>query len=272
MKFRPAPIPKNENLRIKAVQRTGVLDVDNKDLFLVYNELAKQISGAKSSYTGLIDEKRQYFLAHHGMGDDDFPDEVPRKKTLCQYALNNTAPLIVADLRKDDRFNSHDVVKSPPHLVFYAGFPIINKDGLILGTLCVTDFEVLDLSDLQIDLLIKLTGRLAHQLEIQAEQREITAKRIIDLITKIRNTLTSIDIDEVVGFLSVINHQSIEKTIQDRLIKLNLISINKNEIVLSDLGRNLQKSIGLDSGIYRRIIVSRDIVESNLDKMLTNLD
>ena len=106
----------------------------------------------------------------------------------------------------------------------------------------------------------------------QAEQREITAKRIIDLIAKIRNTLTSIDIDEVVGFLSVINHQSIEKTIQDRLIKLNLISINKNEIVLSDLGRNLQKSIGLDSGIYRRIIVSRDIVESNLDKMLTNLD
>ena len=67
MKFKPAPIPKNEELRLKAVQRTGVLDVDNKDLFTVYNELAKQISGAKSSYTGLIDEKRQYFLAHDGM-------------------------------------------------------------------------------------------------------------------------------------------------------------------------------------------------------------
>ena len=45
-----------------------------------------------------------------------------------------------------------------------------------------------------------------------------------------------------------------------------------HEIILTNLGRNLQKDIGLDSGVYRRIIVSRDIVESNLDKMLTSLD
>ena len=44
------------------------------------------------------------------------------------------------------------------------------------------------------------------------------------------------------------------------------------KIILTNLGRNLQKDIGLDSGVYRRIIVSRDIVESNLDKMLTSLD
>ena len=272
MKFKPAPIPKNEELRLKAVQRTGVLDVDNQDLFIVYNELAKQISGAKSSYTGLIDEKRQYFLAHDGMGDD-FPNEVPRKQTLCQYALNNTAPLIVEDLRKDNRFSSHDVVKFPPYLVFYAGFPIISKDGLILGTLCVTDFKVLVLSDGQIDLLVKLTGRLAHQLEIQAEQREMTAKRVVELITKIKKTIPTIDIEEVIGFLSAVNSQSIEKQMQDQLMNLNLISINnKNEIIFTNLGRNLQKDIGLDSGVYRRIIVSRDIVESNLDKMLTSLD
>ena len=60
---------------------------------------------------------------------------------------------------------------------------------------------------------------------------------------------------------------------QGQLMNLNLISINnKNEIILTNLGRNLQKDIGLDSGVYRRIIVSRDIVESNLDKMLTSLD
>ena len=100
---------------------------------------------------------------------------------------------------------------------------------------------------------------MAHQLEIQAEQREMTAKRIIDLIAKIRNTVTSIDIDEVVGFLSIVNNQSIEKQMQKRLKKLNLISIKKNEIILSDLGRKIQKLIGLDTGVYRRIVVSRGL-------------
>ena len=37
-KFSPAPIPKNEERRLEAVRRTGVMDVDNKDLFIVYNE------------------------------------------------------------------------------------------------------------------------------------------------------------------------------------------------------------------------------------------
>ena len=39
----------------------------------------------------------------------------------------------------------------------------------------------------------------------------------------------------------------------------------KNEIILSDLGRKIQKLIGLDTGVYRRIVVSRDIVANNLD-------
>jgi len=32
-------MPKNENKNLEAVRRTGVMDVDNKDLFIVYNEL-----------------------------------------------------------------------------------------------------------------------------------------------------------------------------------------------------------------------------------------
>ena len=40
---------------------------------------------------------------------------------------------------------------------------------------------------------------------------------------------------------------------------------------LSILGRNLQKQIGLDSGIYKKIVVQKDTVSSNLDNMLDEL-
>ena len=59
--FLPAKLPSNESRRLEAVRRTGELDVDNKDLFIVFNELAKQISNMPVSYTGLMDEDRQFF-------------------------------------------------------------------------------------------------------------------------------------------------------------------------------------------------------------------
>ena len=40
---------------------------------------------------------------------------------------------------------------------------------------------------------------------------------------------------------------------------------------LSILGRNLQKQIGLDSGIYKKIVVQKDAISSNLDNMLDEL-
>ena len=92
MKFKPAPIPKNEELRLKAVQRTGVLDVDNKDLFIVYNELAKQISNMPVSYTGLIDESRQLnFMTTYQNVDDlyIFNPEFPSYQNYTELTNSN---------------------------------------------------------------------------------------------------------------------------------------------------------------------------------------
>ena len=83
--FLPAKLPSNESRRLEAVRRTGELDVDNKDLFIVFNELAKQISNMPVSYTGLMDQNRQ-FLCHIGM-PDDIPDSIPRESAFCQFAL-----------------------------------------------------------------------------------------------------------------------------------------------------------------------------------------
>jgi hypothetical protein len=107
--FLPAKIPSNDVRRVEAVKRTGVLDLDNKDLFIVYNELAKQISNMPVSYTGLIDENRQFFLCHIGM-PDDLPDSLPRESTFCQFAINSTKPLIVSNCKKDDRFKNHPIL------------------------------------------------------------------------------------------------------------------------------------------------------------------
>ena len=266
--FLPAPLPSNESRRLEAVRRTGVMDVANTDLFIVYNELAKQISKMPVSYTGLIDENRQYFLCHIGL-PSDLPESAPRENTFCQYALNSTEPLIVTDMQEDHRFKNHPIVTGEPFVRFYGGFPIVTQGGLVLGTLCVVDYiKDASLDSEQIDLLVKLTGRLAHQLETQSAQREITASKTIDLLTKIQKNLPDFTIKDTIFLLTLIEGRNLSNEARDALVKRELLDKNG---VMTLLGRKVQKEIGLDSGIYRRLSIAPDNVQENLDNMLGEL-
>ena len=266
--FLPAPQPLNEERRLEAVKKSGLMDVDNKDLFVIYNELAKQISNFPFSYTGIIDETRQYILCQVGL-PDDMPNSIPREDTFCQYTLNSTEPLIVENLRNHKIFKYHPIVEGPPFLKFYAGFPIVTESGYVLGTLCINHSdENAKLSKEQINLLVKLTSKLAHQLEIQYKQREISALKTIELLKIVQTNLPEFDIPKLIGFLNIIQNGQNEIKMNKILQNYGLIDDDGN---LSILGRNLQKQIGLDSGIYKKIVVQKDTVSSNLDNMLDEL-
>ena len=268
-KFIPAPIPKNEERRLEAVRRTGVMDVDNKDLFIIYNELAKQISNMPVSYTGLIDERRQYMICHVGL-PDDLPADAVRENTFCQYALNSTSPLIVENCKEDHRFKYHPIVTGPPYVHFYGGFPIVTQAGLVLGTLCVTDTDPASkLEKQQVDLLEKLAGRLAHQLETQSAQREITASKTKSLLLETHKKFPNFGIKDLVAFLSLIEGEQLDSSAKKALKNDGLISDNGQ---MTDKARLFQKQIGLDSGIFRRIVVSDNNIQENLDNMLNELE
>ena len=268
-KFTPAPIPKNEARRLEAVRRTGVMDVDNKDLFIIYNELAKQISNMPVSYTGLIDERRQYMICHVGL-PDDLPADAVRENTFCQYALNSTSPLIVENCKEDHRFKYHPIVTGPPYVHFYGGFPIVTQAGLVLGTLCVTDTDPASkLEKQQIDLLEKLAGRLAHQLETQSAQREITASKTKSLLLETQKKFPNFGIKGLIAFLSLIEGEQLDSSAKKALKNDGLISDNGQ---MTEKARLFQKQIGLDSGIFRRIVVSDNNIQENLDNMLNELE
>ena len=268
-KFTPAPIPKNEERRLEAVRRTGVMDVDNKDLFIIYNELAKQISNMPVSYTGLIDERRQYMICHVGL-PDDLPADAVRENTFCQYALNSTSPLIVENCKEDHRFKYHPIVTGPPYVHFYGGFPIVTQAGLVLGTLCVTDTDSASkLEKQQIDLLEKLAGRLAHQLETQSAQREITASKTKSLLLETQKKFPNFGIKGLIAFLSLIEGEQLDSSAKKALKNDGLISDNGE---MTEKARLFQKQIGLDSGIFRRIVVSDNNIQENLDNMLNELE
>ena len=266
--FSPAAIPSNEVRRLEAVRKTGVMDVANEELFLIYTELAKEISNMPVSYTGLIDEERQYMLCHVGLSKDR-PDSAPRERTFCQFALNSTDPILVEDCSKDDRFKNHPVVTGDPYVKFYGGFPLVTQGGLILGTLCVVDTEFgKKLENNQITLIQKLAARLAHQLETQGDQREITASRAIDMLKVVDKKHPNMTIKDTINFLTIIEGRPIDEAGKQNLIKYGLLDASG---VMTKRARELQSELDLDQGIFKRISISKDQAEANLDNMLSEL-
>ena len=152
MNFKPANIPPNDALRVKAVQRTGVLDESREELYEIYCFLAKEITGCPVSWTGVIDSEKQFVLARDGF-PDGVPMEMPREQTLCQFAIEKTEPLIINDMTIDYRFKNHPAVVDFG-VKFYAAFPVTTSDGYTLGTLCVSDNRVRRLTKNKIKFVI----------------------------------------------------------------------------------------------------------------------
>jgi GAF domain-containing protein len=130
--------PQDEEQRQQAVDRTGVLKRrPNADLQRIVDEAAK-LFRAPIAAISIIDRNRQWFAARTGID----AEETPRAVSFCAHAIHRPGePLIVPDARHDPRFSRNPLVMFSPHIRFYAGVPLIDRQGYPLGALCVADMK-----------------------------------------------------------------------------------------------------------------------------------
>lgn len=127
-------------------------------------KIAAEICGTPISLISLIDDKRQWFKSHYGLN----ATETPKEYAFCAHAINTPKDVfIVQDARKDERFHDNPLVTDDPHVIFYAGVPLVSEAGLPLGTLCVIDHKPNLLSQSQIGSLSALSNQVINLLELR---------------------------------------------------------------------------------------------------------
>jgi PAS domain S-box-containing protein len=127
----------SEAERLSALRSYRVLDTEPEPAFDQIAQLAATLFEAPMALVSLIDDDRQWFKARHGL---DFCS-TPREQAFCAHALELEphGVMVVTDATVDPRFVDNPLVVGAPHIRFYAGALLTDKDGHNLGTLCVID-------------------------------------------------------------------------------------------------------------------------------------
>jgi diguanylate cyclase (GGDEF)-like protein/PAS domain S-box-containing protein len=168
-----ATIVDDELARLAALHRTGLLDTDPEPAFDAIARLASDVAGVPIALVSLVDFDRQWFKARVGLDVGETPSDI----AFCRHAVDAPDhPLVVPDTHLDSRFAANPLVTGDPGIRFYAGFPIRDRDGHALGTLCVIDREPRRMSGQQMSRLDALATLVQELISLRR-----TTVRVADL-------------------------------------------------------------------------------------------
>ena len=276
--FKPAPMTSNEERRLEALKRLGVIGTDQGDIFDIYSELALEVSGFFAATCSLIDVDTQHGISLCSLNGElekmteGKPVKVERAQSPCAYTILTPEPLLVPDCREHKIFKDAGTVKAGM-VVAYAGFPIINKDNYVFGTICLFDPKIKKLEKQEIKLLEKLTKRLAHQLDTQAEQKAVTAEKISLAIGIFEERVGECSLKDFKYFINLCAGRDIESEKCHNLNSNKLCSVNKNgNMELPEKGQELQIKMGLQTRTLNKRKVEGEAANLLVDSMLSELE
>ncbi|EZP73450.1 Histidine kinase [Sphingomonas paucimobilis] len=140
-------------------------------------EFASALCDAPIALVSIVEDERQRFLARTGLD----AEETPRDVSFCAHAMMDSAIFVVSDATSDPRFRDNALVLGPPHIRFYAGAPLLDREGVPLGALCVIDERPRDdLTPLQRQGLALLARHVMVVLEGRRRDQDVIAQQIRD--------------------------------------------------------------------------------------------
>lgn len=149
-----------EVARRQGLDALGVLDTPPEERFDRITRLARLTFDIKLSTVTLIDRDRAWFKSCAGA---DFV-EVPRDESFCAQTVVADRVVVVPDATLDDRFSALPGVVGPPHIRFYAGFPVHDSHGTAIGTLCLYDDRPRTLDKTGHSIMAELTSWVESEL------------------------------------------------------------------------------------------------------------
>lgn len=177
----------NEQKRLEALRSYRILDTDEEVDYDDLTEIAAAICDTPIALISFVDKDRQWFKSHYGLA----VDQTDRCHSFCSHAIQNPEKLMqIEDAQFDQRFHDNPLVTGSPDIRFYAGMPLLDKDGFALGSLCVIDQKPRLLTQIQQKALRTLAQQVIDKLSLRRNNRElqIINQQLTETNGKLRET------------------------------------------------------------------------------------
>lgn len=150
-----------ETARLDALHQLKLLDTPASESFDRITRMASQIFGLPISAVSLTDKDRQWFKSRVGVEHMS----IPREKAPCARVAESTDVVLISDLLEDDCYKSS--ILAGQGVRFYAGAPLVTRDGFGLGALCVLGTEPRTATPAEMAALNDLAQMVMSQIELQ---------------------------------------------------------------------------------------------------------
>jgi hypothetical protein len=246
------PSLNSEQARTARVVATGLCDRDTRLAFHSSVAMAKLICDCALASVSLIDDEKVHFLSHN-FGVPLDVSELRRDHSLCAQVLASPLPRIVPDLRLDPDLRHHVFVEGAPHFVFWAGFPLTDDDGFILGSLSVADFHPIHLDQRSVDLMIGLARQVSRQIKTLRHDQSDLWPSIVALLQGLARSAPTLCLPDAEAFLQLCNGNPPDPCAAKRLIEAGLAKPGgAGGVVLSALGEQIRADQNLNAPALRQ--------------------
>lgn len=163
------PVAPNESQRLAALERSGLLDTPPEEAFDRLTWLAAKTLDAPISLMAMLTPTRQWFKSRLGL---DLV-ETPRSWAFCNHTILQQGVFWVEDLSADPRFATNPAVAGGEGFRFYAGAPILDREGFAMGTLCVIDNRPRTLNEREARTLSALAALGSTEVRLRGTERQL---------------------------------------------------------------------------------------------------
>ena len=156
----PLTVSSEEN-RLSALQQLRLLDTPASESFDRITRMASQIFNLPIAAVSLTDRDRQWFKSRVGVDHCS----IPRDKAPCAEVAETAKFLVIPDFAENPLYADSTLGRSG--IRFYAGAPLVTRDGYGVGSLCVLGTEPRTAAKDELAALKDLAAMVMAQIELQ---------------------------------------------------------------------------------------------------------
>jgi diguanylate cyclase (GGDEF)-like protein len=170
-----APLPANEAARLRTLGEYRILDTGRDARFEeLVAEIARSCDAPIATIT-FVDATRQWFKAAVGISYE----QTERDVAFCAHTiLEPDDVLVIEDATRDERFANNPLVVGDPHLMAYAGAPMVAPDGTVIGTVCAMDYEPRPYTREQLSVLRRVAAQVVELLDVTSAAERLLAGEV----------------------------------------------------------------------------------------------